>query len=195
MIRISNRNIFRRSIARDASAKPETRAEESRFLSSLSLDRHSSRSILGKPGDFSPPSFENAKPPPVSRGLFLPSLPSREREGGRKRPRVSSMEFHIYPGVACSDSKRMRRYRKHSSVSGESRGLDETKLEGRKENGETFALRLGISSEVVLFFARSAPRIRRSSPRDTRESLPNSLQFLVSLYFILIPSASISSTS
>lgn len=50
------------------------------------LDRHSSRSILGKPGDFSPPSCENAKPPPVSRGFFLPSFLPLERERGREPP-------------------------------------------------------------------------------------------------------------
>lgn len=179
---LESKYIFRRSIARDANAKSETRSRDS-FLPSLSLslvfhlDRHSSRSILGKPGDFSPPSCENAKPPPVSRGFFLPSFLPLERERERERAAVFRRWNFIFIRVlrvrtrnGCDDIANTRRF------SGESRGLDETKLEGGERKTER---RLPFVSGFPSFGFRS---FVRSSPRETRESpfsfsFPNFSQF------------------
>lgn len=107
----------RASIARNA---------VSRFFSSLSLslDRHSSRSILGKPGDFSPPSLlrECKATRPMSRGFFLPSFPSRERE--REGPMFRRWNFIFMLRVrtgrnGCDDIANTRRFSE----------LDETKEE------------------------------------------------------------------
>lgn len=100
----------------------KVRNEESRFLSSLSLSLSFSTSIAIPPARFLvnqgifplPPARMQSHHRCRAASSFLPSFPSKEREGESRR--VSSMEFHIYPGVACSDSKRMRRHRKHSSV-------------------------------------------------------------------------------
>lgn len=171
----------------------KVRNEESRFLSSLSLSLSFSTSIAIPPARFLvnqgifplPPARMQSHHRCRAASSFLPSPRKRERERAAVFRRWNFIFIRVLRVVrtrnGCDDIANTRRF------SGESRGLDETKLEGGERKTER---RLPFVSGFPSFGFRS---FVRSSPRETRESpfsfsFPNFSQLF--LYFVSISSTS-----